>query len=254
MGPRLFLVLLLFVPALARADGEVPKSAFFNVGGVKIHYLVKGQGEPVVLIHGLYASALRNWVYPGIFSALAKDHEVVALDLPGHGMSDHPTNPSAYGEQMVDDVRELMDHLKIKRAQVVGYSLGGIIALRFIVEHPERVISGTLGGMGWLQEGGDLQQKWETRDALPFSRTPSVLLQSVARLALTEDQIKAVKVPVEMIVGERDPTRTRYIAPLQTVRPDWPVVVVPDAGHINCVTKPEFLDDLTQWLDAHRGA
>jgi serine-type D-Ala-D-Ala carboxypeptidase len=52
----------------------------------------------------------------------------------------------------------LLDQLNIKKAHIVGYSMGGIVALKFISEHPDRVLSGTLGGMGWLPEGGGLQK------------------------------------------------------------------------------------------------
>ena len=78
--------------------------AFLNVDGVKIHYSVEGTGEPVVLIHGLYSSIEMNWRWPGTLAAIAKDHQVIALDLPGHGASDKPEDASAYGAQMAEDV------------------------------------------------------------------------------------------------------------------------------------------------------
>ena len=56
--------------------------------------------------------------------------------------------------ELVKDVVRLLDHLKIKKAHIVGYSMGGIIAGNFIAKHPDRVLSGTLGGMGWLKAGG----------------------------------------------------------------------------------------------------
>src|SRR5262245_46023747 len=86
-------------PAIA-----APTSETFDANGVKIHYLVAGQGEPVVLIHGLLASAQMNWNLPGVIAELAKDHQVIALDLPGHGQSDKPTDEAAYGLQIVEDV------------------------------------------------------------------------------------------------------------------------------------------------------
>jgi pimeloyl-ACP methyl ester carboxylesterase len=144
---------LAFLPGLLLA---APKSERFDSGGVQIHFLLAGQGEPVVLIHGLNASAEVNWNLPGVVAELAKDHQVIALDLRGHGRSNKPHGDDAYGPVVVEDVVYLLDHLQIKKAHIVGYSLGGMVAMKFMVTHPERVISGTLGGMGWLREGSGL--------------------------------------------------------------------------------------------------
>jgi pimeloyl-ACP methyl ester carboxylesterase len=62
----------------------------FDSAGVKIHYVVKGHGEPVILIHGLYSSAAMNWGVPGITTELARTYQVIALDNRGHGQSDKP--------------------------------------------------------------------------------------------------------------------------------------------------------------------
>ena len=62
----------------------------FTSDGVKIHYLIEGKGEPVILIHGLYATATGNWQGPGIMPELAKNYQVIALDLRAHGQSGKP--------------------------------------------------------------------------------------------------------------------------------------------------------------------
>src|SRR5438128_6228115 len=132
---------------------DQPTAQTFDSNGVKIAYFVQGQGEPVVLIHGWLSSAGVNWALPGISALLAKDHQVIALDVRGHGSSDKPTKDEAYGPELVEDVVRLLDHLKIKQAHIVGYSMGGIIAASFTAKHPDRVLSCTLGGMGWLKDG-----------------------------------------------------------------------------------------------------
>src|SRR5262249_27434528 len=125
----------------------------FDSNGVKIAYFTQGKGEPVVLIHGWLSSAGINWALPGISGALAKDYQVIALDVRGHGLSDKPTKEEASGPELIEDVVRLLDHLKIKKAHIVGYSMGGIIAGNFMAKYPDRVLSGTLGGMGWLKTG-----------------------------------------------------------------------------------------------------
>jgi pimeloyl-ACP methyl ester carboxylesterase len=227
-------------------------SLAFDAKGVKIHYLLAGHGEPVVLIHGLYSSAEVNWQRPGTLVALAKDYQVIALDLPGHGRSDKPERADAYGLEMVEDVVLLLDHLKIHKAHIVGYSMGGMVALKLIATHPDRVLSGTLGGMGWLREGGGLQRVWEHLSLGRSGGTPSVCVSSIGKLAVAEDVLKAVKVPVLVLVGDRDPVKKLYVAPLQAVRKDWPVVEIPGAGHLNCIFKQEFIEGIVHWLGQHR--
>lgn len=220
------------------------ESQFFDAKGVKIHYLVEGSGEPVVLIHGLDSSAHLNWELPGVMDALAVDHQVIALDLPGYGDSDKPNDPSAYGQAWIEDVILLLDHLKIEKAHIVGYSMGGMVALKLIAEHPDRVLSGTLGGMGWLRADSILQRMW--------THMRSLAANGVVELALTEEELKSIHVPVEILVGDRDPMRKLYVVPLQSVRSDWRVIEIQDAGHITCIMKKQFKDELEQWLDSNR--
>src|SRR5271156_2930425 len=101
-------------PPCTWADG--PKTESFKSSGVKIAYSVQGKGEPVVLIHGWLASAGLNWELPGTSAMLAKDFQVIAMDVRGHGQSDKPAKEEEYGEALVEDVVRLLDHLKIKKA------------------------------------------------------------------------------------------------------------------------------------------
>src|SRR5262245_12574123 len=115
--------LALLLPGFAAAL-DVKEADFTTSDGIKIHYYEAGQGTPVVLVHGFTSSATGNWISPGVFEALAKNHRVVALDCRNHGNSDKP-QPNTPGRSK--DVVELMDHLKIAKAHVHGYSMGGAI-------------------------------------------------------------------------------------------------------------------------------
>src|SRR5208283_1518792 len=105
-------------------------------------YTVAGEGEPVVLIHGWNSSGGVNWALPGTLGLLAKDHKVITLDVRGHGLSDKPTKEEDYGPELVEDVVRLLDHLKIEKAHIVGYSMGGIMTAKFLAKHPDRALSG----------------------------------------------------------------------------------------------------------------
>src|SRR5215470_4672569 len=125
--------------AVVVSCGFLPLSASaqnFTANGVKIRYLDEGKGDAVVLVHGLFADTFWNWQINGVVKDLSKDHRVISIDLPGHGIfSDRPLNKEAYGEQYVDDVALLLDHLKLKKAHLVGYSMGGMITMKFMVKH-----------------------------------------------------------------------------------------------------------------------
>jgi hypothetical protein len=223
-----------------------PVAYDFDSAGVKIHYAVRGQGEPVILIHGLYSSARVNWDSPGVSAHLARHFQVITLDCRGHGESDKPVAENAYGVNMVEDVVRLMDHLGIQTARVAGYSMGGSIALKLAVNHPKRANRVVLCGMGWRNTAGPLYRFWETAEGKRFKRSdvPPACENSFPELSVTEAEIKAVTIPVAMIVGDSDPYREWYVEPLHQARPDWPVHIIANANHINCPIKPEFKGQL----------
>lgn len=233
------LVLLLGVVLNARAE------EFVSHDGVRIHYVVQGQGRgaPVVLLHGLHGSAASNWTLPGITAALAQSRRVIAMDARGHGQSDKPLTEAEYGVCMVKDVIALLDRLDIRKAHLVGYSMGGMMAMKTAVLYPARVQTLMLCGMGWLQEGGRQQDLWEhmpMRERLRGGTSSSACMRGMAHLAVTAAQVKALRMPAAVIVGGRDPVDRAYVAPLAQIRPDWRITRISGAGHINCVMRPEF--------------
>jgi pimeloyl-ACP methyl ester carboxylesterase len=147
----------------------------------------------------------------------------------------------------------LLDHLRIDKAHVVGYSLGGMVAMKFVASHPDRVLSAAIGGMGWFRDGSALQKLWEQMPARPGSRTPPAFIRCVGKLALTEEELKTIDVPVEIFVGGRDPVKRLYVDPLRRKRKDWPVIEIEDAGHINCIIKKPFRHDLVRWMRTQSG-
>ena len=118
--------------------------------GVEIAYLDEGEGEPVVLVHGFASTKEVNWLNPGWIATLTRaGRRAIALDNRGHGASAKLYDPAAYHSAvMAEDVRALLDHLGIARADVMGYSMGARIAAFLALAHPERVRSVVLGGLG----------------------------------------------------------------------------------------------------------
>lgn len=117
---------------------------------VELAFLDEGEGAPVVLIHGFASNKAVNWVYTGWVTALTgAGRRVIALDNRGHGESTKLYDPAAYHSAiMAEDLRALLDHLELPRADVIGYSLGARIAAFLALAHPGRVHVGVLGGLG----------------------------------------------------------------------------------------------------------
>ncbi len=122
----------------------------FVTGSVELAYIDEGEGEPVVLVHGFASSKEVNWVNPGWVATLARaGRRAIAFDNRGHGASTKLYDPALYhSEIMADDIRALLDHLGIGRADVMGYSMGARNTAFMAVNHGDRVRSVILGGLG----------------------------------------------------------------------------------------------------------
>jgi pimeloyl-ACP methyl ester carboxylesterase len=255
---------------LRRVEGS-----YFESAGVPIHYTSEGDGTPVVLLHGFAVNADLNWRLPGITDRLASEFRVIAVDQRGHGLSGKPHDPARYGQEMVEDVRRLLDHLQIDRAHLVGYSLGGFVALRFACSYPDRLHSVSVLGAGWerpdrsdflaqldrvaddleagrgvdplarhLGEGrepGRAHRLWvrTVTRLLNDTKALGAMVRSVEALGVSEQELRALRVPVCSIVGSRDPLRPGAEA-LRGVVADLTSTVVEDADHLSA-TRSEAL-------------
>jgi pimeloyl-ACP methyl ester carboxylesterase len=211
----------------------------FDSNGVKINFRILGQGEPVVLIHG-FTGNLETW--NALANSLAKTHYVVSLDCRGHGKSGKPHDPKLYGTEMAEDVIRLMDHLRIPKAHVMGYSMGAMITAKLLATHPDRILSATLGGAAGLRATDEpIKLSVPTAEALekgegikpiivyltpPGRPVPTdeqikqinafltasndtkalaAVMRGFSGLTVTEAQMKANKVPTQAIIGTADP-------------------------------------------------
>jgi len=116
--------------------------------GIRIAYERAGEGPPVVLVHGFGSSREQNWKSTGWYSSLNEaGFSVLAIDCRGHGESDKPHDPLFYHhDRMAEDVATVMDASGLERAAYIGYSMGGLIGLRFLFS--ERALRLVLGGVG----------------------------------------------------------------------------------------------------------
>src|SRR6187399_341779 len=149
-------LLTMLVPAVASAQ-QKPTTGYAPVNGLKMYYEVHGSGEPVVLLHGAFMTITNNWT--GWIGELAKTRQVIAVEMQGHGRTADIERDFS-DENLADDVAALLDHLKIPSADLIGYSMGGGVAMQCAIRHPEKVrkvvsISAVFRHDGWVKEALD---------------------------------------------------------------------------------------------------
>lgn len=122
----------------------------FSSNGVDIAYTEVGEGPPILLIHGFGSNHAVNWQSTSWFDTLTKSRRhIIAMDVRGHGASEKLYRSEDYRPTlMATDAANLLDHLGIKSADAMGYSMGGRIAAVLAIEHPDKVATLIIGGMG----------------------------------------------------------------------------------------------------------
>ena len=258
----------------------------FDSEGVRIHYVEKGRGTPVLLVHGFASSAHLEWQMRGLVRELSREYRVIALDNRGHGRSEKPHDPEAYGVRMVEDLVRLMDHLGIDRVHVVGYSMGGFITLKLVAMHPERLLSAIPCGAGWEQltpenlafgeavaraletgEGvGPLTARLGVRDkplwlperlairlGMEYFNDPLALaavMRQFHALAVSEEELRANSVPVLTLMGGKDGLRPSA-EDLSERMANHTLRILEGKDHFNTPSAREFLQEVRQFLAMH---
>jgi pimeloyl-ACP methyl ester carboxylesterase len=200
----------------------------FSHDDVEIAFLDQGAGEPIVLVHGFASNKEVNWVAPGWMATLTgAGRRAIALDNRGHGASAKLYEPAAYHSRlMAEDVRALLDHLGLTRADVMGYSMGARIAAYLALAHPNRLRSAVLGGLGSKLVDGvglpeSLAEGLEAPDLAavtdPMARTFRSFAEQTksdlralaacirgSRQTLSRAEVERMAVPVLVAVGSKD--------------------------------------------------
>jgi pimeloyl-ACP methyl ester carboxylesterase len=237
--------------------------AQFSHDGVEIAFLDEGEGDPVVLVHGFASNKEVNWVATAWVSALTRaGRRVIALDDRGHGQSTKLYDPADYhSAMMAEDVRALLDHLDLPRADVIGYSMGARITAFLALAHPGRVRSAVLGGLGIrLVEGVGLPdtiaEALEGPSLAAVTDPTAYLFRAFAeqtksdlralaaclrgsRQTLSREAVGRTAVPLLVAVGSRD-----LIAgspeELAALIPGARALVIPDRDHMLAVGDKAF--------------
>lgn len=222
--------LMMLVPANVSAQ-QKPTTGYAPVNGLKLYYEIHGSGKPVVLLHGAFMTITNNWT--GWIGELSKTRKVIAVEMQGHGRTADIERDISQ-ENLADDVAALLDHLKIPKADLIGYSMGGGVAMECAIRQPDKVrkvvvISSTFRRDGMVKEALDLFPTL-TADAFKgspieaeykkLSPTPDDFPKFVKRVLaaatkghdLGADKLKATTAPMFFIHGDADGVRLEHVA------------------------------------------
>jgi pimeloyl-ACP methyl ester carboxylesterase len=111
------------------------KSAYAAVNGLELYYEIHGSGKPLILLHG---GIMASNVFGSNIEALAQNRQVIAVHLQGHGHTRDIDRPLRY-ESIADDIAALIAYLKLEQVDIMGYSLGGGVALQTVIRHPKSI-------------------------------------------------------------------------------------------------------------------
>jgi len=243
----------------------------FSHDGVEIAFLDQGEGEPVVLVHGFASNKDVNWIAPGWVATLTgAGRRAIALDNRGHGASAKLYDPAAYHSRlMAEDVRALLDHLGLPRADVMGYSMGARITAYLALVHPERVRSAVLGGLGsQLVDGVGLPETLEegleapslaavtdptARTFRSFAEQTKSDLRALAaclrgsRQTLSRAEVERIAVPLLVAVGSKD-TIAGSPQALAALIPGAQALTIPNRDHMLAVGDKVFKAGVLDFL------
>jgi pimeloyl-ACP methyl ester carboxylesterase len=265
------------------------KTGYALVNGLNLYYESHGTGEPLILLHGgLGATEMFGEVLP----LLSKTRRVIAVDLQAHGRTADIDRPMTF-EAMADDIAALMTHLEIERADVMGYSLGGGVALRIAVRHPDMVRKLVLVSIafkldGWYPEivsgmahvgAGSAEAMKQTPMYQLYARIAPkpadwpVLLTKIGELLRMDydwsKDVAAIKAPTLLVFGDADAVRTahavQFFELLGGGKKDggWDgsgmsnarLAILPGLTHYNIFSSPALASTVTPFLDVPmRGA
>ena len=273
-------VLMTLMPAIASAQ-QKPTTGYAPVNGLKMYYEVHGSGEPVVLLHGAFMTITNNWT--GWIGELSKTRKVIAVEMQGHGRT-ADIDRDITSENLADDVAALLEHLKIPRADLIGYSMGGGVAMQCAIRHPDKVrkvvvISSVFRRDGMVKEALDALPKL-TADAFKgspieaeykkLSPTPDDFPNFVKRMVATAskghdfgaDKLKATKAPMFFIHGDADGVRLEHIAEMFRLkggeihgdmkpRSASRLAILPDTTHVTLMQRmPVIVPMVNDFLDS----
>lgn len=277
-----FSMLMTMLPSGVVSGQQKPTTGYAQVNGLKMYYEIHGSGEPVVLLHGAFMAITDDWrVWAG---ELGKTRKVIAVEMQGHGRT-ADIKRDITSENLADDVAGLLDYLKIPSADIIGYSMGGGVAMQCAIRHPNKVrkvvsISAVLRRDGWVKEGVDALSSLTAEvfkgspieaEYKKLSPTPNefpVFVKHVVAMVskpydFGADNLKATKAPFFFIHGDADGVRFEHISEIYQLKGGGNIhgdmrprsasrlAILPDTTHVTLMNRMSTIVPMVNdFLDA----
>ena len=249
-----------------------PVGNYAPVNGIELYYEIHGTGEPLIMLHGGFGTFD---MFGALSPVLAQNHQVIGVDLYGHGRTALTERPFHF-ENLANDIAGLIGHLGLETANLLGYSLGGVVALQTAIRHPERinklvVISTPFKRAGWYPEiqtgmasiapefflGTPMHEAYMRVAPKPedFSRFVAAMREGMSQDYDWSEQVAVLKAPTLIIAGDSDsfpPSHAVEFFKLlggglkdagwngENLIPSQ-LAILPSATHYNIVFRPELL-------------
>jgi pimeloyl-ACP methyl ester carboxylesterase len=276
-------------PAAHSAPANAPgKSGIVAANGVDYYYEVHGEGEPLLLLHGGLGSID---MFRPLLPALSEHRQVIAVDLQGHGRTTLGERPISLVD-MGDDMAVILEQLAVEQVDVLGYSMGGGVALRLAVQHPQSVRRLALVSAGFAQNGFyaemlPLQAQLSGAMAEQMKETPMYqsylavaprpgdfpkLLDRMGELMRTpydwSEDVKALKMPVMLVYADSDMFRPEHMVAFYQLLggglrdAGWQrenmsknrLAILPDATHYDIFLSPALPGTVLPFLSGESSA
>jgi pimeloyl-ACP methyl ester carboxylesterase len=264
---------LVLALSLDTAAQDIPavQTGYAPVNGLKMYYEIHGTGKPLIVMHGAYMTID---AMGAIIPKLAESHQVIAVELQGHGRTgDIADRPLSY-EALADDIDALMAYLNIETADIFGFSLGGGVALEVALRHPERVnkliiVSAPYNSQGWYPEMlaavdyitpelfAGTPMAVEYQRLAPNPDNFGMLVTKLTELTksvqdVSPDAIRAIQAPTLIIVGDADNVRPEHALDLHKLlgggvpgdivgAPVSQLAIIPGATHTTVIDRVDAL-------------
>ena len=256
------------------------KGSYTQVNGLNMYYEIHGEGQPLVLLHGALSAIGTS--FGKLLPDLAKERQVIAVEMQGHGHTADIDRPLRY-EQLADDIAALLTQLGLEQADLYGWSLGAGVALQATIRHPEVVRKLVLASVTYNRDGlypellaGIENAKPEHLAGTPFYEEYASIAphpQDFPRLFAKQQQldseiqdwpvedIRAIKAPTLLIIGDADIVRPEHTVELFRLLgggvagdlaglPRSQLAVLPGTTHVTLVDRAGWLVSMiTQFLD-----
>lgn len=269
---------------MANSKARRVKGSYAPVNGLKVYYEVRGTGKPLVLLHGGAGAAE---MFDGIMPVLSKGRRVVAAELQAHGHTADIDRPLRY-ELMADDVAALVKYLGLRKVDLMGYSLGGEVALRTAIQHPEVVdklvlVSCAFRRDGWYPEVLAAMASSGPESAEALKQTPMyevyerlaprvedwpILMTKLGEMLRRDydwsEEVAEMRAPALLAFGDSDSVRTSHAVEFFELLgggkkdggwdgsdiPDSRLLILPGTTHYNSFSSKTMAAEAAKFLDS----